>query len=108
VLGASDGNTLYKAIDVFIPKGDIVASGSTEDLIVKGGCTLANQSPLIVFYSGVTLTMTWGKVLNLSSMSFNGVSFSGDGSHIAAHTHTNTIGMLDLLLIFRSDGSLVS
>ena len=108
MLGASDGNTVYKAIDVYIPRGDIVASGDTEDLVVKGGCIQANQSPLIVFYSGDTLRMTWGKVLAVSSMSFNGVSFSGDGTHIVAHTHTNTIGMLDLLLIFHSDGSLIS
>jgi hypothetical protein len=51
--------------------------------------------------------MTWGKVLDESSMSFNGVTFSADGLYIAAHTHTSAIGMLDLLLIFRSDGSLV-
>ena len=39
VLGSVFGNTDFEAIDVYIPKDDIVASGNTEDLNVKGGCT---------------------------------------------------------------------
>ena len=52
------------------------------------------KSPIIVHYSGVSLGMTWGKVVDISRMAFMGVTISADGLSIAAHTY-NTIGTLD-------------
>jgi hypothetical protein len=54
----------------------------------------ASKSPIIVYYSGVSLGMTWGKVVGISGMTFMGVTISADGLSVAAHTY-NTIGTLD-------------
>jgi hypothetical protein len=43
--------------------------------------------------------MTWGRVIDVAGMSFNGVAFSADGLSIAAHTY-NFLGMLDMILIY--------
>jgi hypothetical protein len=99
VMGGASGNSVFNVLDVYPTNGDIVAAGNTEDLVVKGGCSRTYESPLIVFYSGVTLKMTWGRVIDVAGMSFNGVAFSADGLSIAAHTY-NFLGMLDMILIY--------
>jgi hypothetical protein len=55
VMGGASGNSVFNVLDVYPTNGDIVTAGNTEDLVVKGGCTRTNESPLIVCYSGVTL-----------------------------------------------------
>ena len=79
VLGGSLNDTIFNALDIYLKNGDIVAVGHTFDMGVKGGSLATNESPLIVFYSGVSLTMAWGRVLDVGSYSFNGVVFSADG-----------------------------
>ena len=79
VLGSTLDETVYNAIDIYPTKEDIVAVGHTSDMNVKGGSTATNQSPLIVFYSGVSFTMAWGRVLDIASYIFNSVAFSADG-----------------------------
>jgi hypothetical protein len=94
VLGGFDGLTSFNDLDVHVPTGDLVAVGHTEDSGVKGACATALQSPIIVYYSGVSLRMAWGKVFGISRMAFMGVTISADGLSIAVHTH-NIIVTLD-------------
>ncbi len=55
VLGSLNQYTMFNALDVHIPTGDLVAVGHTLDPTVKGACTRTNNVPIIVYYSGLTL-----------------------------------------------------
>ena len=94
VLGGFNSLTSFNDLDVHVPTGDLVAVGHTEDSGVKGACATTLQSPIIVYYSGVSLGMAWGKVVGIPRMTFMGVTISADGLSIAAHTH-NTVVNLD-------------
>ena len=79
VLGGVNGLTSFNDLDVHLPTGDLVAVGHTEDTGVKGACMTTFKSPIIVYYSGVSLAMAWGKVVGISRMTFMGVAISADG-----------------------------
>lgn len=87
LFGGDHGNTSFMQFDVDQMTSSIAAGGHSYDPLMLGfnlGST--NYSPIIAYYLGTEISLTWSKSFQIQAAKFISVQFSSDGSYIAAHT----------------------